>query len=357
MTASARRVWEPDRVTHPRAPEHTRSSASNQAGRTRPSHASPPPGRRPPERARTSGHQRPPRRGLWSRFTDRYGWRAYALPVLVVLTVVALATTRSPSAVKRVLGDSPASVATAAGPPPAPSTEKLKSDDPGAGALESQLPPMKLPPGPAYTTTGSGTYSIIPGTSAVIGQGTVHRFSIEVENGVTGIDLKSFAATVMSALSNAQSWTADGTTALQRVDSGPVDFHVTLVSSMTVRQLCGYELPVESSCFSAGAGNRVVLNVARWVRGAKAYSSDLATYRLYAVNHEVGHALGHNHAHNCLASGIAPVMMQQTFGTKTASGQICQPNPWPYPTGVKDAPGPEQPGDQADLNFYRLNSS
>jgi hypothetical protein len=160
----------------------------------------------------------------------------------------------------------------------------------------------------------------------------------------------------MTALSNPQSWIADHKTALQRVDSGPVDFHVTLTSSMTVRQLCGYDLPVETSCFAPTADNRVVLNVARWERGAKAYAGDLATYRLYAVNHEVGHALGHNHAHLCLASGIAPVMMQQTIGMTTATGQICQPNPWPYPTGVKDAPGAEQPGDAPDLEFYNRNA-
>ncbi len=78
---------------------------------------------------------------------------------------------------------------------------------------------------------------------------------------------------------------------------------------------------------------------------------DLATYRLYAVNHEVGHALGHNHANQCLASGLAPVMMQQTIGDKTASGQICQSNPWPYPPGNADAPGAEQVGDSADNDF------
>jgi hypothetical protein len=124
---------------------------------------------------------------------------------------------------------------------------------------------------------------------------------------------------------------------------------------MTARNVCGYSLPVETSCFDGGQ-SRVVLNVARWVRGAKAYASDLATYRIYAVNHEVGHALGHNHAHLCLKDGLAPVMMQQTIGDKTASGQICQSNPWPYPPGVTDAPGAEQPGDAADLDFFRRNS-
>jgi len=134
-----------------------------------------------------------------------------------------------------------------------------------------------------------------------------------------------------------------------------VDFHVSLVSSMSVRALCGYSLPVETSCYDGG-DSRVVLNVARWVRGALVYASDLTTYRIYAVNHEVGHALGHNHAHQCLKNGLAPVMMQQTIGTRTVSGQICQANPWPYPAGVSDAPGAEQPGDGPDTDFYRRNA-
>jgi hypothetical protein len=303
----------------------------------------------------------PPRKkpGAWRRFTDRYGWRAYALPILVVLTALALATTNSPSAVKDALsgGIGSGKSGSSNSPPQAASNGTLKSDDPGSGALNSELPALQLPPGPAYTTRGTGTFATIPGKSTVYGKGTLHRFSIEVENGVTGVDLNAFATTVMSALKNSQSWIADGKVALQRVDSGEVDFHVTLVSSMTVRQLCGYDLPVETSCFAPDAGNRVVLNVARWVRGAKAYSSDLATYRIYGVNHEVGHALGHFHAHNCLASGQAPVMMQQTIGTTTASGKICQPNPWPYPTGAKGAPGKEQPGTGPDLAFYKDNSS
>jgi hypothetical protein len=135
-----------------------------------------------------------------------------------------------------------------------------------------------------------------------------------------------------------------------------VDFSVSLVSSMTVRRLCGYSLPVETSCYDGG-DSRVVLNVARWVRGAKVYSSDLASYRIYAVNHEVGHALGHNHSHDCLKNGLAPVMMQQTIGAKTATGQICQANPWPYPTGVGDAPGAEQAGQAADSEFFQRNST
>jgi hypothetical protein len=296
----------------------------------------------------------------WRGFARRYGWRAYALPLLAVVTVLALFTTNSPKVRAAIGVGAPHTAATqkagSSGPPNAAPTGQLKSDDPGAGSLNSVLPALALPPGPAYTTAGKGTYATIPGKSAVIGKGQLYKFSIEVENGVTGVDLKQFASVVMTALSDPRSWTGTAAKALQRVDSGSVDFHITLTSSMTVRNLCGYSLPVETSCFD-GADSRVVLNLARWVRGAKAYASDLATYRIYAVNHEVGHALGHNHSHQCLKSGLAPVMMQQTIGDKTASGQICQANPWPYPPGNADAPGAEQAGDGPDMDFYTRNAS
>ncbi|MDT4910882.1 MAG: hypothetical protein QOC66_10, partial [Pseudonocardiales bacterium] len=72
----------------------------------------------------------------------------------------------------------------------------------------------------------------------------------------------------------------------------------------------------------------------------------------YMINHEDGHALGHEHAHQCLPGGLAPVMMQQTFGLKSAAtGRLCEANPWPYPTGAKGAPGAEQPDTPANDEY------
>ena len=276
-----------------------------------------------------------------------------------MLTVIVLFGGGS-SKVRATLGvgtsPSPTGRHTTAAPPEAASTSQLKVDNPGANALSAALPALQLPPGPKYTVQGNGTFAVLAGHSAVIGKGQLYRFDLQVERGITGVDLNQFATVVMTALSDRQSWTATGRLALQRVSSGPVNFHISLTSAMTVRALCGYSLPVETSCY-AGSDSRVVLNVARWMRGARVYASDLATYRLYAVNHEVGHALGHNHAHACLRNGLAPVMMQQTIGTRTASGQICQANPWPYPAGVSDAPGAEQPGDGPDMDFFRRNAA
>jgi hypothetical protein len=67
-----------------------------------------------------------------------------------------------------------------------------------------------------------------------------------------------------------------------------------------------------------------MLNLRRWELGAPSYGSDVARYREYLINHEVGHALGHGHV-DCPKTGRpAPVMLQQTLGL-----QGC--HAWPYP--------------------------
>ncbi|MBV9821644.1 MAG: DUF3152 domain-containing protein [Actinobacteria bacterium] len=342
-------------MTRPSAPQRPRYPADGGAPGGRP------PGGRAPD-DRPAGRQ--VRRGRWQNFAGRYGWRAYALPVLSLVTVLAvlnMAAHRGDSQ-PQAAGSTPVSsgapistVGSSSAPASsAPSTRPVASSSPRrASSPPVVLRSWQLPPGPAYTFNGTGVFSTIPGTSGVLGKGQLFRFTIDIENGITGVDPKAFAATVMAALSDQRSWIGSGAVALQRVDSGPVDFRISLAAPTTVRSICGYDLKVETSC-NAGSVGRVILNVSRWTRGAVAYTGNLAQYRQYAVNHEVGHALGHNHAHGCLPNGMAPVMMQQTIGTK-AAGQTCRPNPWPFPPGVAGAPGDEQVGDNADLEFFQRN--
>ncbi len=293
----------------------------------------------------------------WHDFTARYGWRAYALPVLLVLTVVALLTTSQVT--KQTAADNqqaaPAPRPDTAGPPVASGSFALKSDDAGAHSNDTVLTAAQLPPGPDYTKSGTGKFTVLKGTSPKVGTGRLYRYSIDVENGIKGIDLAAFQKLVVTTLADKRSWSGHGV-ALQRVDSGAIDFHVTLTSSMTVRKLCGYSIPVETSCFAVAGTttplNRVVLNNSRWVRGSAAYVGDPAMYRIYMINHEDGHALGHQHAHQCLPGGLAPAMMQQTFGLRSATtGKLCEANPWPYPPGATGAPGAEQPDTHANDEY------
>lgn len=302
----------------------------------------------------TYGPPRQSRRTIvdsWHDFTARYGWRAYALPVLLVVTVGALLS--STEVRKHVTPQS--HPAGKAAPPEASSSFTLKNDAAAGRVNDIVLKAGALPSGAPYTAKGTGTYRVLKGTTPVVGKGRLYRYSVEVENGIKNVDVTQYAKLVVSTLSDPRSWAGHGVS-LERVDSGPIDFRVSLTSSMTVRTLCGYDIKVETSCYAPAGGaspvNRVVFNVARWVRGSAAYVGDLAAYRLYMINHEDGHALGHEHAHQCLPGGLAPVMMQQTFGLKSAAtGKLCEANPWPYPTGAKGAPGAEQPDTPANDEY------
>ena len=294
-------------------------------------------------------------RAAWKAFCAKYGWRAYALPVLSVLTIAALLTAHNgATTAKHTATPSRHSVAPSA-PPVAQGDTPLKADEPQGDVNDTALKADALPAGAAYTVTGKGTFRVLPGHSAVVGHGQLFRYSIEVENGISGIDLNQFASLVQTTLADPRSWSGHGVS-LQRVDSGPVDFHVTLVSVMTVRKLCGYDIPVETSCYIRAGGtspvNRVVINDARWVRGDAAYVGDIEAYRIYMINHEDGHALGHEHAHECLPGGLAPVMMQQTIGLRDAqTGKMCEANPWPFPPGVAGTPGIEAPDTPQNSEF------
>jgi Protein of unknown function (DUF3152) len=291
------------------------------------------PARRPPPRPRSP----------LLRFVRSWGWRAYALPILTVLTVLTgIDVANGAEAGMPLLGSdgarpspvaaAPAGTAAAAPSTPAarptPTSSGIFVDDGGAGTARP-LPPTALPPGGPYAVRGNGGYTIVRGTSKVYGTGPLHRFTVELEGGVTD-NGSAFAAAVERTLADAHSWGNGGRASFQRVSDGQIDFRVSLTTSLTVRTLCGYDLPYETSCYN-GAQARVVINDARWTRGAVAYAGNLAQYRLYVINHEVGHALGNGHVQCPKKGALAPVMMQQTLGISTAGVGACRPNPWPYP--------------------------
>jgi hypothetical protein len=299
---------------------------SGDAPAARSARPAPPPRRDPRDRPPV---QRPA--GRLRRFVSRWGWRAYAIPILTIATVLTLAdlvlgsgTTPARTDAGTVAAEAPATTA------PAPTTEPVPAE-PSAPAQGDAGPTDTASAAPGQTgfvQQGAGTVTVVDGASPVHGTGPLHRFVVEVEDGI-GVDGAGFAAAVESTLGDPRSWGSGGRMSFQRVGaadaaSGAYDFKVTLISPGNMETYCpGVGTGGYTSC---RYGDRAVINLARWETAVPDYQGDVATYRLYVINHEVGHALGNGHQ-QCPGPGRpAPVMQQQTLGLEG-----CAKNPWPYP--------------------------
>ncbi|MCV7014450.1 DUF3152 domain-containing protein [Mycolicibacterium madagascariense] len=304
-------------------------------------------------RSNRDEHQQWRKQSWLGRFVSTYGWRAYALPILAVITALVLYQT--------VTQVSPGGPAKAQGPvqgPPtigATGTGIIGAPPKGMTQFDANLPTGILPDGGPFTEAAAKTWHIVPGTTPKVGQGTVKSFTytVEVEDGIDTTSIggdEAFARMVSETLANPKSWTHNPQIAFTRIDDvtqGAPDFRVSLTSPMTVREGCGYDIPLEASCYNPaylGDQPRVFINEARWVRGAVPFQGDIGSYRQYVINHEVGHAIGYRKHEPCGDNGaLAPVMMQQTFSTNNdddarfdpqsvqADGKTCRFNPWPYP--------------------------
>lgn len=245
------------------------------------------------------------------RLTRRGRLLVRTLPLfLVTATAVQISMHRS-SAAPHPRASAPPPASSAATPTATPTVS--------AAPLPTHHPTPSATPTPSPVRTAA--FDVAPGASKVHGTGPLRRFTVEVERGQPDSPA-AFAAAVERVLFDARGWA--GSVSLQRVDSGPVAFRVVLASARTTDRLCR---PLETggifSCFQHG---RAVLNARRWYGGADAYRGDLAAYRIYMVNHEVGHALGHGHRYECGPGGLAYVMIQQTKGLLG-----CRRNVWPLP--------------------------
>ena len=322
------------------------------------------------------------RRSSVGWFVHRYGWRAYGIPILLAATVLAVIqmTNQSPtpsppvvaamttpvlttvvSGVTTVVTMPPETVTVSATVPaatdPTAPEESVVTDGSLAPDPNGTLPldPGQLPDGGPFIVDGERTFSVVPGTAEQFGAGSdVRTYAIEVEDGVT-VDggPETFATLVDKILSDPRSWTSPalGGFAFVRVDPAETepDFRISLTSQMTIRELCGYDIQLEASCYNSAEG-RVLINDARWVRGAVAYAGDVISYRSYAINHEVGHALGFGHQACAEDGGLAPVMMQQSWSVSNddlnplapqdipRDGKVCKANPFPDPLAGQGTP-------------------
>jgi hypothetical protein len=210
-------------------------------------------------------------------------------------------------------------------------------DDAPAQTVDPRPPSYGANAPPAYPSTGPGTYAFATGSGAVLGSGgPVRRYRVAVEDGGP-VGLAEFTALVDATLGDGRSWIAGGDVRLRRVSArSGYDFTVMLVTPGTAFRLCasgGLDIRWRGQPYtSCRVGERVVINLARYLTGVPGYGAPLTVYRQYAINHEVGHALGHRHE-LCPGRGRpAPVMQQQTFGLRG-----CVAYSWPYRSGRRYA--------------------
>jgi hypothetical protein len=266
---------------------------------------------------------RPPR-GRFRRFVLRYGWRAYAVPLLTIATVaVLLELAFAPG---NPLAGSAAAGTLAPDTVTVPTGQRAPTG-PAEGDVDVSRAPQ-VAGEETYVERGDGSLSVVDGSSDVFGSGPLKRFIVEVEDGID-VDGDGFAAAVEATLADPRSWGNGGRMSFQRVGAaqaaaGDFDFKVGLVSPGSMETYCpGVGTGGYTSC---RYGDRAVINLARWATAVPDYEGDVGTYRLYVINHEVGHVLGNGHQ-PCPGPGQqAPVMQQQTLGLEG-----CLKNAWPYP--------------------------
>jgi uncharacterized protein DUF3152 len=197
------------------------------------------------------------------------------------------------------------------------------------GTVRPHPVPRAGPVGSAGAGT-SGKFGYVRGYGPVLGRaGPVRRFRVAVE--LPARSPSDFAAEVDRALGDPRSWIAGHRFRLRRVPgSAAAEFTVYLASARTSKRMCltgGLRTDGYTSCRLPG---RVIVNDSRWSSSVPGYGAPLATYRAYAINHEVGHQFGHGHE-KCPGKGEpAPVMMQQTYGLRG-----CRANSWPYRNGKR----------------------
>ena len=147
------------------------------------------------------------------------------------------------------------------------------------------------------------------------------NFSLKIDS-TLGLKVDCIGNLITSILNDTRGWVKVTEKEFQLVEDTEKEFEFIFASPEKTDELC---YPLETNgIYSCRNEDRIIINFFRWVNGAIDFGSDLETYRLYLINHEVGHILGWGHVGCPKEGALAPVMMQQS---KSTMG--CRPYGWP----------------------------
>ena len=147
------------------------------------------------------------------------------------------------------------------------------------------------------------------------------NFSLKIDS-TLGLKVDCIGNLITSILNDTRGWVKVTEKEFQLVEGTEVEFEFIFASPEKTDELC---YPLETNgIYSCRNEDQIIINFFRWVNGAIDFGSDLETYRLYLINHEVGHILGWGHVGCPKEGALAPVMMQQS---KSTMG--CRPYGWP----------------------------
>ena len=147
------------------------------------------------------------------------------------------------------------------------------------------------------------------------------NFSLKIDS-TLGLKVDCIGNLITSILNDTRGWVKVTEKEFQLVEGTEKEFEFIFASPEKTDELC---YPLETNgIYSCRNEDQIIINFFRWVNGAFDFGSDLETYRLYLINHEVGHILGWGHVGCPKEGALAPVMMQQS---KSTMG--CRPYGWP----------------------------
>ncbi|MFE9459086.1 DUF3152 domain-containing protein [Streptomyces californicus] len=206
-------------------------------------------------------------------------------------------------------------------PPPTPPA--------GEGETDVEDTPEDIP------EAGHGTFTVARAGVTKKGKGSPYR--VEVEDGID-VDPDRAADEIAAVLADPRGWGHDGERTFRQVADESAGLVIMIATPATTDRMCGaYGLKTRGEVNCRG-GEKVMVNLKRWLLGSPQFDGPVAEYRALIVNHEVGHWLGRGHE-TCPGKGRpAPAMMQQIDGLKG-----CVANAWPYDAKGRYLGGPKVP--------------